>query len=175
VALSFKLRSFFGVGTRAEIVRFFLTAQEGQVTAARVADVTAFAKRNVYETLVALAEAGPITPDRRGNEIVYSLHPAGWWDVLELASDFNATFLDWVALMHSLIELVVWLDDKERLELSPYMLASAARDLLVRIGPNLRSVGVMVPDGKSATGADYWQVFADVVDNLIRLLEGRVA
>jgi hypothetical protein len=173
-ALCFRLRSFFGVGTRAEIVRFFLTADEAQATALRIAHVTGFAKRNVYETLVALAEAGPIITQWRGNEIVYSLHPAGWWDVLDLASDYHATFLDWAALMRSLIELVAWLDEKERLELSPYMLASEARELMARIGPELRSVGVTVPDDRSAVGADYWAVFVDAVEGLLQLLEGSV-
>jgi hypothetical protein len=171
----FKLRSFFGVGSRAEIVRFFLTAREDRATANRVADVTRFAKRNVYETLVALEEAGPIITERRGNEILYSLHPAGWWDVLDLASDYEPAFLDWVALMPLLIELITWLDEKESLELSSYMLASEARELIGQIGPNLRSVGVTVPDGRSVVGGAYWEVFGDIVNRLRRLLEGSAA
>lgn len=171
-AFAFRLRAFFGVGTRAEIVRFLLTTEGENVTAQRIADVTAFAKRNVHETLAALAEAGPLIIERRGNELLYTLHPAGWGDVLDIAYDDPSVvfpeFLDWTALTRLLVPLMLWLDDC--VDLSPYLAASGARELVEKIESDLALVGVSVADARRAKGEAYWPVFVATVESLLTRL-----
>lgn len=166
-AFVFRLRAFFGVGTRAEIVRFLLTG--GSATAQRIADVTAYAKRNVHETLAALAEAGPLLVERRGNEFVYTLHPAGWGEVLDISYDDPSImlpeFLDWTALTRLLVPLMLWLDDS--VELSPYLAASGARELIEKIESDLALVGVSVAGARQAKGEAYWPAFVAIVDRLL--------
>jgi hypothetical protein len=172
-AFSFRLRAFFGVGTRAEIVRFLITTHGGSVTAQRIAEVTAYAKRNVHETLTALAEAGPLVVERRGNELVYYLHPAGWGDVLDLSyedpSILVPEFLDWTALARTVVPLVVWLE--ESAELSPYLAASGARELVERIESDLALVGVSAAAGRRSKGEAYWPAFVSIVDGLLAQLD----
>ena len=171
-AFAFRLRALFGVGTRSEIVRFFLTTREGNVTAQRVAEVSGFAKRNVHETLAALSEAGPLLMDRRGNELVYSLHLSGWADVLDVRYDDPLLgfpeFLDWTALARVLVRLMVWLDSST--ELSPYLQASGARELVLQNEPQLARLGVS-PERRTVRGEAYWPVFESTVDRLILRLE----
>lgn len=171
-AFSFRLRALFGVSTRAEIVRFLLTTHGGGVTAQRIAEVTAFAKRNVHETLAALAEAGPLLVERRGNELVYYLHPAGWADILDITYEDPSLefpeFLDWTALTRALVPLVLWLD--ESVDLSPYLAASGARGLVEKIESDLARVGVSAADGRKAKGERYWPVFVATVDGLLTKL-----
>jgi len=169
-AFAFRLRAFFGVGTRAEIVRCLLTG--GGETAQRIADVTAYAKRNVHETLTALAEAGPLLVERRGYEFVYTLHPAGWGEVLDISYDDPSIvlpeFLDWTALTRLLVPLLLWLDGS--VVLSPYLAASGARELVERIKSDLILVGVSIPNGRRAMGEAYWPVFVATVDRLLARL-----
>ena len=171
-AFAFRLRAFFGVGTRAEIVRFLLTTEEGSVTAQRIAEVTAFAKRNVHETLTALAEAGPLVVERRGNELAYHLHPAGWGDVLDLSYDDPSLlvpeFLDWTALTRALVPLVLWLE--QSVDLTPYLAASGARELVEKIESDLALVGVSVANEPRAKGEAYWPVFVAGVEGLLSKL-----
>lgn len=166
-AFAFRLRAFFGVGTRAEIVRFLLTG--GSVTAQRIADVTAYAKRNVHETLATFAEAGPLLVERRGNELVYTLHPAGWGEVLDITYDDPSMvlpeFLDWTALTRVLVPLLLWLD--ESADLSPYLAASGARELVEKVESDLALLGVSVTDARRAKGEAYWPVFVATVDRLL--------
>lgn len=176
-AFAFKLRAFFGIGTRSEIVRFFLTALEPNVTAQRVAEVTAFAKRNVHETLSALSDAGPLIAERRANELFYYLHPSGWADVLDITYDDPLLgfpeFLDWAALVHSLVPLMLWLDTST--ELSPYLQASGARELTLRIETELGRLGVRIPSRPALRGEAYWPAFVSMVEQLLDKMSPRGA
>lgn len=175
-AFGFRLRNLFGVGARAEIVRFLLTSMERDATAQRVAEATGFAKRNVHETLAALAEAGPIMVDRRGNELTYTLRAAGWAAVLDLSNEDSELaypkFLDWIALERALVPLALWLDASETGEQSRYLLASNARELLDRIRPDLRRIDIVVPDDRAALGDAYLSVFQDTVARLSTRMRG---
>jgi hypothetical protein len=59
-----------------------------------------------------------------------------------------------------------WLADPRTEELSDYMRASAARQLVDEIGPWLRFAGVPVVDG-GASGAGYWDDFVITVQGAL--------
>jgi hypothetical protein len=65
--LAFRLRHLFGPGSRSEVIRVLLTYRDGPLDAARIADESAFAKRNASEALTALAAAEAITANWWGN------------------------------------------------------------------------------------------------------------
>lgn len=54
-------------------------------------------------------------------------------------------------------------------ELSPYMLASRARDLANEIEPELRYAGVHFKEGHRP-GADYWQSFCELTNAALESL-----
>lgn len=168
--LAFQLRLFFGLGSRAEVVRVMLTGL-GAATAHRIAEATGFAKRNVHETLTALVEAGPVIAERRRNELVYTLHTAGWFDVLDLTEPIPS-FLDWVALLRVLVPTVIWLDELEVTETTDYLAASHARDLIEHVESDLRLLGIRAPDPARHLGSSYLAAFDEILARITSLLRG---
>src|SRR6266542_1497508 len=71
VNFAFQLRLILGPGSRSEIMRILLTAADGPLDAARIADEAGFAKRNVHETLTALVGSGVVKARWSGNERVF--------------------------------------------------------------------------------------------------------
>jgi DNA-binding transcriptional ArsR family regulator len=173
-AFGFRLRHFFGLGTRAEVVRFLFTSysNEGPVTANRVAEATAFSKRNTHEALVGLEEAGAVSSDRQGNEFRYSLDLAGWADLFDLSVGTDAPeFLDWVAVRYSIVPLISWLRDNAAGESSEYMIASRAQDLLDEIGPFLGRLGIEPGPRRRVDFDSPLSRFNDTTERLLTTLE----
>lgn len=69
----------------------------------------------------------------------------------------------------ALKQIVRFLDDPSLDELSDSMRASAARDLVERIGPSLLFAGVPVL-GKDLPGARYWDGFVATVEGALAAL-----
>jgi hypothetical protein len=59
-ALAFRLRLLFGVGARAEIVRFLLTTANQGSTTGQIAHAAGFGRRNVADALEELLDAAAI-------------------------------------------------------------------------------------------------------------------
>lgn len=170
INLSYRLRLVFGIGTRAEVIRFLLTTDHPEVSTQQVATATAFAKRNVGETLVALAEAGVVETRWRANERVYWLDRRRWTPVLGIGLRELPDFENWIPLLRALRLVMSWLDEDVRLDRSDYLRASEARQLVDRIRPDLLAAGVDMPDDRGTVGAAYWRVFEDTVESTLRRL-----
>lgn len=99
-----RLRFMFGVGARAEILRYFLSSQRRATVAAIAAEI-GYAKRNVADACDALAKAGILKVRQVGNRFYYSLDRATelrnlvgaiapirprWTSLLEVTSAFVA-------------------------------------------------------------------------------------
>jgi DNA-binding transcriptional ArsR family regulator len=167
INLAFRLRQHFGLASsRAEIVRFLLTSGVLDANALAIADAAGYAKRNVNETLAALAAAGDVERYVRGNEGRYSVDRARWAEFLGTAADELPIYRDWPRLLLALRKLDRWLHDAGVADLSDYMRASEARALMGRLEPTLTAGGVLV--SRDGTGADYWSTFEQ---NVARLLE----
>jgi hypothetical protein len=169
INLAFRLRMLFGVGSRAEIVRYLLTADVPQTTTLAIADAAVSTKRNVNDALKDLASARAISRVVAGNEARYSIDRRRWGHFLELDSAEIPIFRDWPALLAALAEINRWLWRSDADTLGDYLRASETRRLTDRLRPLLVRAGVSVQD--HGLGPDYWPSFVATVENALRLLE----
>ena len=181
INFAFRLRRGFGVGSRAEVMRFLLTATRLSRAGSRplfttlaIADAAGFVKRNVQDTLNALAAAGWIEHIIRGNEHLYAIDSDQWGAVVWRDGAPLPPYRDWTHALQAFGELHRWLNEPGVDDLSPYMRASEARKRVAEIAPSLGYAGIPATDQRSAEGADYWEVFADWVKQILAALESGI-
>ena len=175
INLAFRLRLLFGPGTRSEVMRVLLTFSEGPLDGARIADDAGFAKRNVDAALSALVASGVLTARWSGNERVFTAPRERWTTLLEIQPSAARipSFVPWVHLLPSLVEVLLWLEREEQAGDSAYLTSSRARDLVERIGRDLDVVGLARRDGRALPGAAYLPAFAELIDALLRTIAPR--
>jgi hypothetical protein len=166
INLALRLRSLLGVSARAEVVRVLLTAEAPRMSVQALAASTGYAKRNVQEAAASLRAAGAASSSTIGNEQRFSLVRPGWLALLQLSG--APRHVDWPQVLHALRVLLRWLREHDREELSDYMLASQAREVLESVAGDLRFAGVPVEPG-GPDGAEYGPHFAEAVRDLLRL------
>lgn len=170
INFAFRLRNLFGLGSRAEILRYLITFSETAVPAQSIAEAAGYAKRNVNETLTALVASRTVTTFEVGNERRYLLNRALWGQLLDLQPGSGPTYRDWPRLLRALRRLNRWLEDTRLDGLSQYMLASEARMLMDELGSRLATAGVLLPSAASAQGEEYWTVFEESVERALSAL-----
>ena len=171
INFAFRMRHLFGLGSRAEVVRYLITFSEAAVPAQSVAEAAGYAKRNVNETLAALVASRTVTTFEVGNERRYLLNRALWDQLLELQPGARPTYRDWPRLLSALRRLTRWLEDTRLDQLSPYMLASEARTLMDELESSLATASVLLPSAANAQGEEYWTVFEERVDQVLSALK----
>jgi len=162
-ALAFRLRLLFGVGGRAEIVRYLLTTDRPESTVADIARAAGFGKRNVADALGALASAGVVRRLSTGKEHRFSIDAARWGELLQVPAGELPLAVDWVGLLPAIGRIAEWFEEDAVSQRGPYLRASEARLLMSEVGPPLAAAGIAVPDGRDAHGEAYWPVFEDVL------------
>jgi len=176
INFAFLLRNVFGVGSRAEIMRFLLTASghapsgRPQFRTLAIADAAGYAKRNVQEALTALVEAGAIELARRGNEHLYSIDSEAWRRTLRIEGPLPQ-YRDWTSALLGLTVLHRWLWQRDLDALSPYMLASEARLLWGQIDSAFGHAGIPVRSAGPAEGQEFWDVFVDLINQVLAHLD----
>lgn len=169
INLAFRLRRHFGVNARAEIVRFLLTTAVPDATTLAISVAAASTKRNVSDALASLAAAGDVERYWVGNEARYRLDRGRWARFLGLDPDRIPGHRDWPQLLHALAEIRRFLARPDLDELTDYMRAGEARQLMSRLKPVLGYAGVSV--GDSGHGADYWPTFLQNVEGVLARIE----
>ena len=170
INFAFRMRNIFGLGSRAEVIRYLITFSETAVPAQSIAEAAGYAKRNVNETLAALVASRTVTTFDVGNERRYLLNRPSWGQLLDLKPGSWPIYRDWPRLLSALRRLTRWLENSQLDQLSPYMLASEARTLMDELGSSLATAGVMLPSTASAHGEDYWPVFEESVERALSAL-----
>lgn len=172
VNLAFRLRLLFGAVGRADVMRILLTTTEGSLDAARIADEAGFAKRNVNEVLLALAETAVVKARWSGNERVFLIDRDEWATLLDLGPKAGSmpAFVSWVHLLPPLVEVLRWLEVESQKGDSEYLTSSRARDLVERIGPDLDVAGLAPPSVRSLPGTSYLPAFVRMVDSLLQAI-----
>ena len=165
------MRHLFGLGTRAEVIRYLVTAPVTDASALAIADGAAFAKRNINETLTSLVASRIVTAYEHGNERRYYLDRALWGQFLRFQPNSWPTYRDWPRLLGAVRQLSRWLQDPALDDFTPYMLASNARTLMEQVEPDLAVAGVSLARGRQVDGAQYWQGFVEAVDRSLAALE----
>lgn len=170
INFAFRLRHLLGVGARAEIVRFLLTEQMPRAGVQVVTRSAGYAKRNVQEGLTSLHAAGVVSVVAVGGEQRYAADREGWARLLGLGSDRMPLHRDWPQLLGAARTVLRWLADPELEELSEYLFASRARDLLDDVRDDLAYAGVVLdaPRGPPDGGA----VLAQIVERISAALRG---
>lgn len=160
INFAFRLRHLLGLSARAEVVRCLLTLEAPWATAAVVARSAGYAKRNVQDALASLRAAGLVSMTAVGAEQRYAVDHAHWADFLDLRS--LPSQRDWPQLLGASRRILRWLDQGGLDELSLYMRASRARDLLEEVHGDLAYAGVPVHFGN--TTKDSWDALIETTE-----------
>jgi hypothetical protein len=171
INFAFRMRHLFGVGSRAEVIRYLLTASITDASALGIADAAAYAKRNVNETLTSLVASRIVTAYEQGNERRYYLDRAMWGQFLRFQPNGWPTYRDGPRLLGALRLVSRWLHDPTIDELTPYMLASNARTLIERLQPGFAPAGVAPTSEPALHGEDHWETFVATVEGSLATLE----
>ncbi|MDE3075428.1 MAG: hypothetical protein KGJ86_08365, partial [Chloroflexota bacterium] len=171
ISFAFRMRLLFGVGSRAEVMRYLLTTPAPDVSAQLVAEAAGYAKRNVAEALSALTASGLVTAFDRGNERRYCIDRLRWGQLLGLTPETWPGHRDWPQLLRALRRLSRWLEAPGLDELSPYMLASEARGLMAEIESDLTFAGFSVSSTTGGLGEQYWGSFTSSVESVLSALQ----
>ncbi len=169
INLAFRLRQLFGVGARAEIVRFLLTSGAPRATTQEIADAAVSVKRNVNDALADLVASGQLGRHTTGNAARYSLDRRRWADFFGLEEHEIPTYRDWPRILGALADVDRWLHDPRNEGLDDYLRASEARRLVDRLGNTLAQAGIAV--ARAGQGEDYWPSFIATVDAMVAAFE----
>ncbi len=169
VNFAFRLRDLLGLTARAEIVRFMLTSRADDATALTVTDPAAYTKRNVSEALGQLSRSGFLTSFWVGNEGRYGIELERWSHLLDLRPTELPTYKPWRSLLELLRRVLVWSRDPDLDQLSDYLLASRARDVMLDVDSRLGHSTVR--SGWRAVGADYWISFVQTIEEALAELD----
>lgn len=132
-----------------------------------VAEATAYAKRNVFQTLSALAQAGVVRTVTVANERRFSMDRDVWADAL--AVDVLPRHREWPQLLRAAARLSRFVENRRLDKLTEYMLASAARDVMAGVEEDLIYAGVPVVRGHHH-GEEYWSAFGETVRLTLNVL-----
>ncbi len=152
IGLAFSLRELLGLASsRAEIIRFLLTTDQRVSRAATIADAAGYTKRNVNETLSALVAAGLVERTAQGNSAAYSLDRERWLTFL----DRDTCPLDraWPSIYRALSAITRWQVDTANQELSDYLRASGAYDVIHATHNDVETAGIRVRSTRRAADA----------------------
>jgi hypothetical protein len=168
-AFAFRLRRLLGMGVRAELVRVLLTVEAPRVSAGVLYASAGFTRQNVRESLQQLADADVLSGTRLRSDQLYALRRADWAQLLGTREGDLPLHAEWIQTLGSLRLILRWLRRSDVEELSEYMRASEARQLIAELDQDLRFAGI-TPGGSTSRGASYWDDFVVVVRALLAAL-----
>lgn len=168
INFAFRLRHLLGVGTRAEAVRYLLTADIESATVADVAASSGYAKRNIQEALSSLHAAGAVSVAFAAGEQRFAVERARWAFFLGLDAKELPIHRNWPDLLGALRLILRWLMRPDLERLSDYLRASQAADLLDEIRPRLNRAGLVFPARRGGERA--WSDLEDTVDTALASL-----
>jgi hypothetical protein len=153
INLSLRMRAIIGVGIRAELLRIMLTIRAGLITAAPLARTSTYAKRNVHDTLGALAQARVIDAALVGGEFRYTIDPRRWAPLLGTGAEDLPGHVEWGTIFGILRIVLRWARAPATSEASEYMQSSQARQLLETLAPQFAYAGIPVSEPARAEQA----------------------
>jgi hypothetical protein len=170
IAFALRLRRLLGVGVRAELVRALLTVDAPRVSAGVLNASAGFTRQNVRESLQQLAAADVLRTTRLGTDQFFALRRDDWAQLLGLSEHGLPLHRDWIQTLGPLRLILRWLGRSEVGDLSEYMRASEARQLMAGLEQDIRFAGV-TPGGGASQGAAYWDEFVEAVQALVASLQ----
>lgn len=127
-----------------------------------------YARRNVLDAVGALQEGGVVSAVRGAGGQRFAIDRAAWAALLGLGEEQLPEARAWPQLLGVLVQVRRWVRDVEREELSDYMRASRARDLLEKIAAPLSIAGVEIASspGVETAWPDLERTVASAVEAL---------
>ena len=165
INLDFRLRAMLGVGIRAEVIRIMLCVDAPWMTASALARTSVYAKRNVHDALAGLADAGAISVFTTSGEQRYTIDKSAWAALLDLTPTKLPSHREWPQLLTVLRTILRWSRQPDLIESSEYLRASATRQLLEHIRPELAFAGVKT--NLRATAAEAPAALEQVVQDIL--------
>jgi uncharacterized protein YegP (UPF0339 family) len=173
INLGFRLRELLGVGARAEVVRVLLTTGAPTMSTTEIARAAGFARRNVAEALAALGAAGAIRTLPVSGERRFTVERDRWTEFLGVPDDLASEPRNWPQLLTGLRRALRWLSRPELDDLSDYLRASQARDLLEALRDDFAPAGIAVDVGRGTEGV--WEALEQSLDRAIAQLTTRAS
>jgi hypothetical protein len=144
INFAFRLRQVLGLGARAEVARLLLTSAAPSMSTAELGAGAGYARRNVLDAVGVLQEGGVVSAVRGAGGQRFAIDRGAWAGLLGLGVEELPEARAWPQLLGALVHMRRWLRDVESQELSDYMRASRARDLLEEIAMPLSIAGVEI-------------------------------
>ena len=158
-----RMRSIFGLGARAEVLRYLLFAHE-RSTAAMLAAQTNYAKRNVADACESLAQAGVLSTRQVGNRLYFSLA-----DEAALATFLGPAphiLPDWPALLRVVNALFHWSVLEQEME--ERVLTVETHQAFSEIHDDLETLQLQAPT--HASGAEFLPIWRNWSATLMKSL-----
>jgi hypothetical protein len=171
VNFAFRLRQVLGLGARAEAVRLLLTSAAPSMSTADLGSGAGYARRNVLDAVGALQAGGVVVAARGAGGQRFAIDRAAWAALLGLREEQLPAARAWPQLLGALVLVRRWLRSIEGEELSDYMRASRARDLLEKIALPLSIAGIEVANSPGAEAA--WPDLERAVASAVARLDVR--
>jgi hypothetical protein len=146
-----RLRAMFGLGARAEILRYFLSQHDGRSSTAAISVATSYTKRNIAEECETLAHAGVLRLRPIGNRFYYSLAKRA--ELEAFVGSMPAITPDWIA-MFGIAGQLVRLESAAQTGTSR-TLTVKARTAIDEIEEDLDELGID-PPSSDLRGEDLW-------------------
>ncbi|MDW5593908.1 hypothetical protein VSS74_06155 [Conexibacter stalactiti] len=153
VNFAFRLRQVLGLGVRAEVVRLLLTSAAPSMSTADLGAGAGYARRNVLDAVGALQEGGVVSAVRGAGGQRFAIDRVAWAGLLGVGEEELPEARAWPQLLGALVRVRRWLTDVESEELSDYIRASRAGDLLEEIAAPLSIAGLALANSAGAEAA----------------------
>ena len=146
-----RLRAMFGLGARTEILRYFLSHEDGRSSTATISAATNYTKRNVAEECETLAHAGVLSVRPMGNRFYYSLAKRA--ELEPFVGSMPTITPNWIAMFHVARKLVSLESAADTG--TTRTLAVKARTAIDEIEDDLDELEIDQP-GSDVRGEDLW-------------------
>ncbi|MGQ0743202.1 MAG: hypothetical protein ACT4OS_02470 [Acidimicrobiales bacterium] len=146
-----RLRAMFGIGARTEILRYFLSQEDGRSSVASISAATNYTKRNTADECEALAHAGVLSVRPMGNRFYYSLAKRA--DLETFVGSMPAVTPNWIAMFSVALQLVSVESTAETG--TTRTLAVKTRTAIDEIEEDLDELGID-PPSSGLKGEDLW-------------------
>ncbi len=164
-----RLRAFFGMGARAEIMLYLFTHDQGGHPS-RIASETGYSQKTVQDTLVDMTQSGLIRVTTAGNRKDYHLRPQDFGNIPHLLG-IPPRWINWSVLLAVLEKIFMTLSRKDFLSLPPILAASELRTLMEKIQPKLEKAEVpkfFSNPSKNYPGEKYLETFTSDLNRLLK-------
>ena len=170
--LLLKMRSFFGVNARADIL-VFLMFSEGD-NSLQISQKIHFNQRNVYQVLNDLHRSGLVDKRNIGKRSLYTIDRSNWSSFFKIDADLS--YITWPKVFSALSHLYKKMFYQSEKFEDTYLASSEFRNISEKFLPEIEASGVKVQSKhlERLTGELYTAQFIDYVKKILQQLIGKV-